>query len=447
MKISRHIHQRIRLKNWLFTFIILFLLVCLAWLSQLYTTQIDLSASASNTISEASQKILDVLPEPITVTAYIKQAPLKKQLAQLLDKYRRFKKNITIRFIDPDSVPEKARELKIGAQGAIIVEYLGLTEKLTYLDESTFSNALLQLANSNERWVTFLTGHGERSPAGKANSDLGQFGKELERHKIKAQNINLAQLSTIPDNSSLLVLAAPGVPLLPAELTIISEYIEQGGNLLMLTDPDNQQLTAIEELLGVYKLPGIIVDSSSGLYGIDDPTFVLVSEYSRHPITINFSSITVFPKTAALEINEESRFDSEVILSSVLHSWTETGEISGRIRFDVDSEEKEGPLNIAYALTRDFSDKNQQRIVVIGDGDFLSNAFLGNVGNTELGFRLINWLTHDDQFIEIPAKIAPGKSLELTTTSIVIIGFGFLIALPLLLITTGFIIWRKRKRR
>ncbi|MCF6249929.1 MAG: Gldg family protein [Methylococcaceae bacterium] len=447
MKITQHIHQRIRLKNWLLTYLILSLLIALAWLSRVYTAQTDLTANASNTLSIASQKILATLPESITITAYIKETNLQKQIAQLLNKYSRFKNDIDIRFIDPNSVPEKARELNIGPQGAIIVEYQGRKEKITFLDESTLSNALLQLANTNEHWISFLTGHGERAPAGKSNFDLGLFGKKLGEHKIKALTVNLAQLSAIPDNSALLVIAAPAVALLAGELNIIIDYIDQGGNLLLLTDPKNQHTTEIEELLGIHKLSGTIVDTRSDLYGIDDPTFVLVSEYSRHPITRNFNSITVFPVAAALETTEESPYNTEPFISSVLRSWTETGEISGNIRFDVDSEEREGPLTIAYALTRDFSDKKQQRIVVIGDGDFLSNAFLGNVGNSELGFRIINWLTHDDQFIEIPVKIAPGKSLQLSKTSIAVIGLWFLFGLPLLLIITGFIIWRKRKRR
>ena len=447
MKITQHIHQRLRIKNWLITLIIITLLITLAWLSRLYTAEVDLTANNNNTLTEASQKILATLPEPIKVTAYIKETTLQRQLAQLLNRYRKFKSNMTVKFIDPGKVPEKARELNIGPQGAIVVEYQGRTEKLTYLDESTLSNALLQLANTSERWITFLTGHGERSPIGRANFDLGLFGKELERHKIKVQTINLAQISSIPDNSSLLILASPSVPLLPGELNIISEYIEGGGNLLLLTDPDNQQLNTIEQQLGIIKLPGTIVDTSTNLYGIDDPSFVLVSEYSRHPITINFNNITVFPIASAFKIDEESEFIAEAILTSVKRSWTETAEITGKIRFDVDSEEQQGPLTLGYALTRDFSNKNQQRIMVIGDADFLSNAYLGNVGNSEFGFRLINWLTHDDQFIEIPPKSAPGKSLQLTTTSVTIIGFGFLLGLPLLLIATGFIIWRRRKRR
>lgn len=447
MKITQHIHQRIRIKNSLITVIILAALIALASLSRLYTTEIDLTTNNSNTLSEASQKILASLVEPITLTAYIKEPKLQQQLAQLLNRYRRFKHNISIQFIDPTQVPEKARELNIGPQGAIIVSYLGRTEKLTYLDESTLSNALLQLAHTKEHWITFLTGHGERSPIGNANFDLGLFGAQLERRKIKVQSLNLAQFPTIPDNSSLLILATPAVALLAGELNIIRDYINSGGNLLLLTDPKNQHLNTIEQQLGLTKLPGIIVDSSSSLYGIDDPTFVLVSEYSRHPISINFNSITVFPISAAFSTDEETEYKTEALLTSVPKSWTETAEIKDKARFDVDSQDQQGPLTFAYALTRDFSKRNQQRIVVIGDGDFLSNAYLGNVGNAELGFRLINWLTHDDQFIEIPNKITPGKSLTLTTTSVAIIGFGFLLVLPLALMITGFIIWRRRKRR
>lgn len=447
MKLTPHIHQRLRLKNGLLTLVLLALLICLAWASRFYSKQIDLTANNINTLSVASQKILLSLPKSIKVTAYISDKTHQKQISQLLALYLRFKKNIELNFIDPNLDPVQARKLNIGAQGAVLVEYLGRTEKLQFLDESTFSNALLQLANTDERWITFLAGHGERSPLGKANFDLGMFGKRLEDRNIKVQSFNLVQFPTIPDNSSLLVLSSPTVPLLAKELNIISDYIRQGGNLLLLTDPNNPHLKSIENQLGIYKLPGTIVDSSSGLYGIDNPSFVLIKDYPAHPVTANFNSITVFPISAGLEIDEESHFSAEALISSVPRSWTESGEIAGKIRFDPDSEEVEGPLTLAYALTREFSTKNQQRVIVVGDADFLSNSFLDNVGNSEFGFRLINWLTHDDRFIEIPAKNTPGKSLHLTTTSVAIIGFGFLIVLPLLLILTGFVIWRKRKQR
>ena len=104
-------------------------------------------------------------------------------------------------------------------------------------------------------------------------------------------------------------------------------------------------------------------------------------------------------------------------------------------------------MAFAYALTRTVNEKIQQRIVVVGDGDFLANAFIGNVGNLDMGLRMVNWLIHDDRFIDIPAKTAADKSLQLTQTAVAVIGFGFLIIIPLLLIGTGLFIWNKRKQR
>ncbi|MGZ5045028.1 MAG: GldG family protein [Methylobacter sp.] len=448
MKISPHKHQQIRLKNWGITLALLCLISALAWLSSRYSAEIDITRNNSNSLSQASQKLLESLPDKIQLIAYIKKDQgLRSQIIQLVDRYKRHKADLALTFIDPDSQPDKVRELNIDATGAVIVEYQGRTEKLNFIDESSLTNALLQLANAEERWVTFLTGHGERAPDGIANFDFGQFGKELDRRKIKAQALNLTTMPDIPGNSALLVLSAPAVPLLAGEIELLKRYIQQGGNLLLLTDPGNRHLDALLQTLGLRQLPGTLVDNSSKLYGINDPSFVLTSNYPPHPITQGFQTISLYPVTAALEIGEETDFKPVELLKSATQSWTETGPIAGEILFDADGDEKQGPLTFAYALTRDLDKQKQQRIVVVGDGDFLSNAYLGNVGNLDIGLRMINWLIHDDRFINIPAKIATDKSLQLSQISVAVIGFGFLVIIPLLLMGTGFYIWRKRKQR
>jgi hypothetical protein len=85
--------------------------------------------------------------------------------------------------------------------------------------------------------------------------------------------------------------------------------------------------------------------------------------------------------------------------------------------------------------------------VVIGDGDFLANAYLHNAGNLELGTRLVHWLASEDELITIPPKVAPDTVLELSPLEAGIIGFGFLFVLPALLFGTGLALaWRRRRR-
>jgi ABC-type uncharacterized transport system involved in gliding motility auxiliary subunit len=83
---------------------------------------------------------------------------------------------------------------------------------------------------------------------------------------------------------------------------------------------------------------------------------------------------------------------------------------------------------------------------VVGDGDFLSNSYLGNGGNLDLGLNLVRWLSGDDNLLDIPARTAPDSRLELSRTAGAAIGLGFLFILPLLLIATGLLIWWRRRR-
>lgn len=472
MKINRKTHLELRLQNLLFTLLFLVAMGLLGWLSTRYSAQFDWTASNRHTLSDASRKVLDLLQGPVTITAYARENTQERQrIADQIGRYSRYKKDITLQFVNPDTQPDKVRELGITTDGELLIDYQGRSDRIQEAGEAAMTNALQRLMTAKERHVVFLEGHGERSPRGQANHDLGQFGDELERKGITVSMVNLAVTSAIPDNTDVLVLAGPRVKLMPGEVAQIQNYVKQGGNFLWLVDPsDVQGLAPLAEQLGLKFLPGVVVDASSQVLGIDDPTFALVAEYGPHPITQDFQEMTVFPEAVAMEPAAKSDFEPEAILSTLPRSWTETGKIEGKIAFDTAKGERSGPLDIGYALTRQVTPPTQepakpaagkvepaspatdskqprtQRIVVVGDGDFLSNAFLGNGGNLDLGVHILQWLNHSDALINIPSKTAPDRKLDLSPLASGSIAVGFLFILPLILIGTGAVVWFKRRR-
>ncbi|MCD2453052.1 GldG family protein [Methylicorpusculum oleiharenae] len=448
MKLTRPLHRKLRIKNSLITCLLITLLASLAWFSTQFKAQWDITVNAANTLSPATQNVLDSLHSPVKISAFIKRDPsLRAQIAQLVTRYSDYKPDLTLSFVDPDSNPNKARELNIASTGTVFVEYRDKSERITYLDESTLTNALTQLAYGNERWISFLTGHGERAIDGRANFDLGQFGQELTKRSIRAHALNLVEMPAIPDNAQLLILASPTVRLLPGEIDIIKQFIDQGGHFLWLYDPDSAGQPELERYLGIARLPGTVMDTQALLYGVNDASFVLIGRYPDHVLTQNFQLMTLFPQSAALERQNPTVFDTQAWLQSSEKSWTETGSLNADAVFNAGNLEKQGPLAIAYALKRKIKDGKEQRILVMGDGDFIANAFIGNVGNSDLGLRIINWLTGDDRLVAIPLKKAPDKELLLPPVAVAIMGFGFLLIIPALLIISGLLIWRKRKRR
>ena len=456
MKVTRRSRLLLRLQSLIFAVLFIAIIGMLAWLSTQYVYQADWTSGARNTISDGSRKLLDSLDQPVRITAFVREDELtRSQIKDLIGTYQRFKDDITLEFINPDLAPERIRELGIASGGEVVIHYRDRHEKIQTLSEQHLTNALLRLTRQDERWIVFLSGHGERSAGGETNHGLGEFSKELERKGLNVQSINLVE-AEIPSNTNLLVLASPQTALLPGEMDKLQSYIDKGGNLLWLAEPDSPRgLETLSEQLGIHFLPGTVVDATTQMFGIENPTFVVITGYPRHDISREMTTVTVFPEAAALEINDSAAWSVTSLLTTLEHSWTEIGEIEGEISFDSDGDERAGPLEIGVALTRpvpgeadgDKASAPEQRIVVIGDGDFLSNTYLGNPGNLDLGLNIVRWLSHDDATIEIRVKSAPDTTLVLGKVSQAVIALGFLVGIPLLLLLLGIGIWLRRRRR
>jgi len=453
MKVTRRSRLLLRLQAFIFAILFIGIIGMLAWLSTQYVYQADWTTGARNTVSEDTRRLLDSMQHPVSISAFVRDDDMTRdQITSLIGSYQRFKDDISLEFINPDREPARVRELGIASGGEIIIRYLDRSENIQTLSEQHLSNALLRLTRQDERWIVFLSGHGERQPAGETNHGLGIFTRELERKGLNVQTVNLTE-SEIPANTNLLVLASPRVDLLPGEIDKLTRYLEQGGNLLWLAEPGGLHgLEPLAEQLDIGLLPGMVVDASSQMFGVENPTFVVVAGYPRHEITSEMSTVTVYPEAAALEINDSGMWDIIPLLSTLERAWTELGEIAGEIQFDSDTDERSGPLDIGLALTRARTDDDgaslpMQRVVVIGDGDFLSNTYLGNAGNLGLGLNIVQWLSHDDAALDISIKSAPDTSLVLGKVAQAVIGLGFLFGLPLLLLVIGILIWLRRRRR
>lgn len=458
MKVTRTSRRQLQLQNLVFVIGLLVMTGLLGWLSTRYSLEADWTRGGRNTLSLDSRQLLDEMPDTIHITAFATENDaVRGHIRDLVGRYQRYKPDVDLQFINPDAEPERIRDLGISVDGELLLAYQGRSDKIQALSEQSLTNALLRIARQKQRKVAFLSGHGEADPQGKANHDYGQFGELLGRKGIELTRLNLAETPSIPADINMLVIAAPQVTLLPGEVHILNNYVKQGGNLLWLAEPGSLAgLEPLAETLGVEFLPGVVVDATTQLFGIENPAFAIIPGYPMHPITREMTSLTLFPQAAALEVDAQEPWQAQPLLTTLDRSWTEIGAISGTIKFDEDSDERMGPLDIAYALTRNRAaktaagsdeDKGEQRVVVIGDSDFLSNAYLGNAGNVDLGLNLFNWLNHDDEFIAITARTAGDVNLELGRWTQTGIAFGFLFGAPLLLLGSGIAVWWRRRNR
>ena len=444
MKVTKNTHLQIRLQNIIFVILFLVFIAMLAWLGERYNFTSDWTNNNRNTLSDASIELLNKIDGPISITSFVSR---NEQIEKFVQRYKNYKNDINLNFIDPDIEPQLARENGVRVKGELVLRYGDRRENLQTLNEQAMTNALQRLARNAKRYIVFLEGHGERSPRGQANHDISDWTAQLEARGINTQTINLGVSQQIPSNASALVIASPRVKLLPGEASIISDYLIKGGNLLWLAEPgESYGLGGLAEQLGIEFHPGMVVDPTTERLGLNDPRITIIAEYGTQAVTNNFSNLTLFPQASAIEIIEGSEWQADAFLVTAPDSWSETGELQGELALDA-GEDIPGPLNIGIILTRSSNSETplEQRVIVVGDGDFLSNQYLGNAGNQDLGLNLANWLSRDDAFINIPAKTSTDLSLEFSTSTAGIIGLIFIL-LPLILLATGFVIWQRRRR-
>jgi ABC-type uncharacterized transport system involved in gliding motility auxiliary subunit len=458
-------------------------LLCLAaitlyQLAARHPRQWDFTQSGSNTLESGSVDVLQQMQGEIKLTVYAtsqdaNQGDMHKLIRDFVALYQRYKPDISLAFIDPVKQPEEARRVNIQANGEMLVQYGGRVEHLTVLSEQALTSALLRLAHSKDKLLMYLDGHGERKLEGIANHDLGEFGKRLQQNGYRVSSLNLTIAQDVPANASMLLITHPQIDLLPGEVDKLLRYVARGGNLLWLVDAEPLHgLEPLAEKLGLLLTSGIVIDPAAEEMRAP-ANWALAAGYPPHPVTRNFNLITVFPFSRALGLEENETWQRTTLVEAAPRGWVSsrtapiissptdipatTGALdepsrspatgtpgkTSQLHFDK-SRDVPGPAIIALALQRDVNDRDQ-RIVVVGGGSFLANAYSGNGGNLDLGLNMVNWLAFEEKLIIPQPRSVKDSTINLSKTRLAVISAGFVLVLPAILLLVGGGLWWRRR--
>jgi ABC-type uncharacterized transport system involved in gliding motility auxiliary subunit len=439
------------LRNLLFVLLLLGAASGLGYLAVHYHIQRDVTYNAGNSLDPGSVEVLAQLNSPVTVTVYATEqdarlGDLRKIIRDFLSLYQRYKPDIQLVFIDPEKEPEKARAAQIRFNGEMVIEYAGRSEHLTKINEQIVTSTLLRLAHTRDQTVMYLDGHGERKLDGIANFDLGSlFGAKLKQNGFHLSSLNLALAQEVPNNVSVLVITQPQLDLMPGEVDKLLRYVDRGGNLLWLVDAEPLHgLERLAEKLDLLLPPGIVIDPAAAEMKAP-ATWSLGATYPPHAITHDFNLTTAFPSARPLLWNENPDWQHTVLVEAAARGWVSRKAPKKDIPVFDKLHDTPGPAVIAMALQRNINSR-EQRIVVVGNGAFLSNSFAGNGGNVDLGMNMVNWLAGEEHLITQQLRPVKDSKLELNATQLRFISIGFLLGLPLLLAGVGGLIWWKRRR-
>ena len=458
----------------------------------------DLTATNEYDLSEQSGTVLDQLTEDIEIFIFIQTNNQNSNIAtrhteDLLSEFskRSTTKNITYKIIDPDLEPDIAQQLGVdrflAGRSLPALAFKGYeTQRLSYslgkdpietpniFSEQDIITGLLVVSQLKQKLVLFMSGHDERDITDfeQNSSGYGLAVNSLARDNYLINNSTIPELGNLlasgnPENfPAAIIIVDPKESLTQPQVQLLTEYINFGGNLLMLIESDipEEYLTFLAQW-GIIVGEGSLVDTIS--YVAPSLEFLQVKntnlQIPDHPITHNFD-VMYFPGASYIGMSladDEIPITPEGVLYvnskplafTTINSWAETN--PEQISFER-TEDTPGPLPIAMAsqvISTVIGEPKQRfdggydysHIVVIGDSDFASNRYITSSRNQDFFANSINWLTKDTELISIRVKEHVFRELVLTKNERAFIRWSGWLLMPTILGSISILAWWRRR--
>ena len=400
-------------------------------------------------LADQTETLVGGLKKEVKATAFYRSSE-QRSAQDLLDEYAFRSGNFKYEFVDPDEKPQIARQYNINKYNTVVVESGVKRETIEDLTEANLTNAILKVTREQDKVIYFLTGHGERSISEEGAEGYKSAVDAIRKENHIVRELNLARKigegTGVPDSCTVLVIAGPKTNLFPAEEDSIKSYVDNGGKLLVLLDPEWPD--EIGTFLQNYKVTvgkDMVVDASGmgRLFGAG-PGMPLVTSYDRSiPITQDFNVMTFYPYTSSVTpMEDKGGYDIKPLLKTSENSWAEKDFASRQVEFN-EGRDIAGPVTIAVLIEKKTGDK-KTAIVVFGDSDFAKNGYFKNQGNSDLFLNTINYLAEEEDMITIRPKEIDDRRVTLTQANVRTIFYTVVIAIPLLVIIAGVVFYIKR---
>ena len=312
--------------------------------------------------------------------------------------------------------------------------------------------------------IAFVQGHGERESNGEQDRGYNMIAREKTfRYALINQGFDFTDVTldqAIPDSIRIMVIAEPKQVYTAVQQENLNNYIARGGNLVIAGEPGRQaQMNAITKELGVQFLPGRLVKPSPKFQS--DLTMLKAGQdavdFSPYLKDMQkFQSVITMPSAGALSYTKDKGFDVKTLFrTDSAGSWNEV-ETTNFIDDSVKLNPAKGEIAQSYptvlALSRKINNK-EQKIIVTGDADWLSNSELGiqRNGVESSNFSLIvssfYWLSDGEVPIDMTRDTPPDGSLSIGENSWNWFSLFFKWGLPILMIAVSVIIWIRRRGR
>jgi len=417
----------------------------------------DLTEEGRTAMAPQTVQVLQGLTQEVSVTALFppteeRDVVIARDKAQLfLKRCSEISPYLVVSYMDPVRERARAEAMKLSfadPKGSIVIKSgarqrtVSLTGAVPRLEERDFTNALINVLQTAEPKIGFLTGHGETDIS---RPEIATVKQLLERESYKAEPMAIKPgEGGVLGGYDLIVInglnAAQGGDLSIDELAALDTFVGGGGRLLIHVDPQFSEDPAaprkrlldwlqqrfgivvgtdvviadqrVEPRLGEITLySDVAATQTFGQIDVPDVEFNGCYEQSS-PITRGFDKQMMLIAACSVSLADAppANVTGTTLLRTLPYCYAETNLVSllQGTPPTRDPQEKTGSISLAasavYQTEVPVGDSGQMkgaRIVVVGDTEYINQDTIRLGGNLNFFMNAVAWLTEREQLIAI----------------------------------------------
>jgi ABC-2 type transport system permease protein len=431
-------------------------------------TKFDTSEDSFITLSDQSHQIVSSLTKDVTLYWLVTAGSENETISLLLDRYADESDHVTVEKVDLTLNPEFGQQYttKTIFENSVIVdagdrsEYVSYYKIYNYDDsdylttgqmtitfegESKLTNAIHRVTSDSTPTVYVLSGHGETELSDTLQDNIADENLSIE-------TLTLLSVDAVPDDCAVLFIVAPTVDLSDDDTEKIRTYLDNGGNMMLITnnvgtDELPNLRTLMEEDYGVGLLDGIVLEGSEYYY-VSQP-YHLLPNLRSHEITnplIDGNLLVIVPFAQPMKIMND--LPSYLTVTSLLTTTDASyckADGYNLTTLEQSDDDMTGPFTVGAAI----ESTKGTKIVWIPSVYFLEDSVDSQVsgGNTNLLLNALSWMCGQVESISIRTRMVADDYFTVSTAVSRNFAIVFIAVIPLAVLAVGAGVYVRRRRR
>ena len=452
--------------------------VLLGYMTDRFVWEFDMTKENLFEISEDTKEVIDDMTRNVIITVLADETVFRdsdKMLSNIYEILQRYEAlgggKIQVRYVNPNMNPkifEQYNELGDLGNNYLIIESDLRTKSLSpnnlyniKVDDNNISyfvglraeqqitSALLFVTQESVNTACWLRGHGE-------DYSKTQMDTILKKMNYDTQVIILAQ-DEIPEECTLLLISSPNTDYGPDEIEKLDAFLKRGGDAIVALTPETSvsltNLTGYFEEWGVRYRSEYILDNYQSISNMPFyvvPTISNITNVTDRLNTKNYYAIV--PGCMPIDVTgtETGSHNLAILMTSSRRSYTkDLNEITVGYDYD-EANDPTGPFNMCVISEYLVTDKNMNYTrgdILFCSAGMISDSVLeaSNFLNGQFLEHVLDYISEYSDGVVIPDKDFESTTLNILSWQSRVVLYVVVIAIPLLILAAGILIWSKRR--